>query len=1099
MGEKIPDIWSFFGNPLTSASSVLDSEDLDEACLAELLPKNPHKRNISDKLRSVTDILGVLDAKDQKIIDLIDDRFSAVHAERTMHAETGVVDLEQGKTALTQIHETSSQSSHTEQASMKQSDLRFINRAQAETPGGRNHHLMSQHTADDNGSPQVFTKPKEHFQVISKDNCVNISEVIQLAFEQATACVNLPPPSPSCEDVDLISALPPSEERQPESEQPGSPPEVPTGSVLQERPHSTRRIIQVLKAKLERKQQLAQGKQQQKQQRRPQSEQQQYQLQQHEQQQWQQPVNNQIHTREPTARHNEASSPDPASQKVNAISQTFDGPGTPQMQYSNPGVSTIYSPASSPVFAHTGPEWSKDQAAGANYNIWSQSLVHPVSTLSETAPVYSPPESLSSPTGPGPALQRQTSPSFTGSSSLQYHQLTTVTGPLDNPPTPSTGSLSESGSVSVDSQQHFGPQQHTHSQNGQASRSSFSASEDSNGSPPAGAAPTGVSTVPQGGNRKRRRGSSSVNSHTNGKNVFIKKIDSDLSGYRYLLETPTSTYQKMEEDRMTYVNKGQFYSLTLDYNNRNFALSNKTVRSVIMVLFRDSKNPDDELKTWEFWHSRQHSDKQKVLDIDMKKSTGVVPNSIEEVAHNAVAIHWNPGQQSAQVNIAVNCLSTDFSDQKGIRGLPLHVQVDTYEDANDEIPVQRDYCQIKVFSDRGAERKSREEARRRKNAPEGTRPQDQLHPIHERSEFYSMADVCKSPFLFNPSAQYQDSSSTHSDNGEYVHGSNASDYGDYVRRESPSPPSGGHFMHKKSPLAHIGGDYMHKESHSVPSGHFMQKRSPLAPSGGDNMHREIPSPPSGGHFVHRKSPLAPSGGDYIHREIPSPPSGGHFVHKKSPLAPSGGDFIHRESHSRPTGGGYMYQQNYPAAPSGGDYMYKECYTSPPGGSFMHKSSRTAPSGGSYIHRDRESPSGFSNDYGDRYPKSEYSNSTEDTFDDVFEPPSKIQRQSSSDSLSGLGQQHLFLYVREHHESTFTALFLKTPTLHELKNAVEKNFKVPAARIKNIYKRLKKCILVKMDDSVIGLCPDESMFIIDIRRNGEIPTLNYDVIMEELDI
>ena len=1083
MGEKIPDIWSFFGNPLTSASSVLDSEDLDEACLAELLPKNPHKRNISDKLRSVTDILGVLDAKDQKIIDLIDDRFSAVHAERTMHAETGVVDLEQGKTALTQIHEISS---------------------------------------------QVFSQSKEqsHCADISKDHCVNISEVIQLAFEQATACVNLPPPSPSCEDVDLVSA----EERQPESEQPGSPPEVQAGSVLQERPHSTRRIIQVLKAKLERKQQLAQGKQQQKQQRRPQSEQQQQQQyqqqqQQHEQQQW--PVNNQIHTREPTARHNEASSPDPASQKVNAISQTFDGPGTPQMQYSNPGVSTIYSPASSPVFAHSGPEWSKDQAAGANYNIWSQSLVQPVSTHSETAPVYSPPESLSSPTGPGPALQRQTSPSFTGSS-LQYHQLTTVTGPSENPPTPSTGSqLSESGSVSVDSQQHFGPQQHTHSQNGQASRSSFSASEDSNGSPPAGAAPTGVSTGPQGGNRKRRRGSSSVNSHSNSKNVFIKKIDSDLSGYRYLLETPTSTYQKMEEDRMTYVNKGQFYSLTLDYNNRNFALSSKTVRSVIMVLFRDSKNPDDELKTWEFWHSRQHSDKHKVLDIDMKKSTGVVPNSIEEVAHNAVAIHWNPGQQSAQVHIAVNCLSTDFSDQKGIRGLPLHVQVDTYEDANDEFPVQRGYCQIKVFSDRGAERKSREEARRRKNAPEGTRPQDQLHPIHERSEFYSMADVCKTPFLFNPSAQYQDSSSTHSDNGEYVHGSNASDYGDYMRRESPSPPSGGHFMHKKSPLAPSAGDYMHKESHSVPSGHFIQKKSPLAPSGRDNMHREIPSPPPGGHFVHKKSPLAPSGGDYMHREIPSPPSGGHFVHKKSPLAPSGGDYmrreipsppsgghfvhkksplapsggdyIHRESHSLPSGGGYMYQQNYPAAPSGGDYMYKECYTSPPGGSFMHKSSRTAPSGGSYIHRDRESPSGFSNDYGDRYPKSEYSNSTEDTFDDVFEPPSKIQRQSSSDSLSGLGQQHLFLYVREHHESTFTALFLKTPTLHELKNAVEKNFKVPAARIKNIYKRLKKCILVKMDDSVIGLCPDESMFIIDIRRNGEIPTLNYDVIMEELDI
>lgn len=33
-----------------------------------------------------------------------------------------------------------------------------------------------------------------------------------------------------------------------------------------------------------------------------------------------------------------------------------------------------------------------------------------------------------------------------------------------------------------------------------------------------------------------------------------------------------------------------------------------------MLVFRDEKSEDDELKAWAFWHSRQHSAKQRILD-----------------------------------------------------------------------------------------------------------------------------------------------------------------------------------------------------------------------------------------------------------------------------------------------------------------------------------------------------------------------------------------------------------------------------------------------------------------------------------------------------
>ena len=52
------------------------------------------------------------------------------------------------------------------------------------------------------------------------------------------------------------------------------------------------------------------------------------------------------------------------------------------------------------------------------------------------------------------------------------------------------------------------------------------------------------------------------------------------------------------------------------------------------------------------------------------------------------------------------------------------------------------------------------------------KPDELFHPVYERSEFYSMADLCKPPFLFNPVPQYE----------EYVHKNSPSalsgEYGD---------------------------------------------------------------------------------------------------------------------------------------------------------------------------------------------------------------------------------------------------------------------------------------------------------------------------------
>ena len=182
--------------------------------------------------------------------------------------------------------------------------------------------------------------------------------------------------------------------------------------------------------------------------------------------------------------------------------------------------------------------------------------------------------------------------------------------------------------------------------------------------------------------------------------VRIPKLDNQL-GFQYTLEAPISTSVRKDDDRMTYINKGQFYCVSLDYyHDPEKLLRSPTVRSVLMVVFREEKAEEEELKSWQFWHSRQHSVKQRILDVDTNNSSGVL-GKVEEVSHNAVQFAWNPMEQSVKLNVAVHCLSTDFSNQKGVKGFPLHIQVDTFDDAIDQkLPFHRGYCQVKVFCDK---------------------------------------------------------------------------------------------------------------------------------------------------------------------------------------------------------------------------------------------------------------------------------------------------------------------------------------------------------------------------------------------------------------
>lgn len=55
-------------------------------------------------------------------------------------------------------------------------------------------------------------------------------------------------------------------------------------------------------------------------------------------------------------------------------------------------------------------------------------------------------------------------------------------------------------------------------------------------------------------------------------------------GFRYHLESPISSSQRREDDRITYINKGQFYGITLEYvPDPDHPLKNQTVKVCVTL------------------------------------------------------------------------------------------------------------------------------------------------------------------------------------------------------------------------------------------------------------------------------------------------------------------------------------------------------------------------------------------------------------------------------------------------------------------------------------------------------------------------------------
>uniref|UniRef100_A0A3Q3EJJ7 Grainyhead-like transcription factor 3 n=1 Tax=Labrus bergylta TaxID=56723 RepID=A0A3Q3EJJ7_9LABR len=226
------------------------------------------------------------------------------------------------------------------------------------------------------------------------------------------------------------------------------------------------------------------------------------------------------------------------------------------------------------------------------------------------------------------------------------------------------------------------------------------------------------------------------------------------SDFQFSLGAPLASTYKSSELPMVYLNKGQFYPITLQGVD-SACLTATKVKTVVMAVFENDKSPEMQLRFWNHWHARQPTAKQRVIDIADYKEVFSGVSNVEEVAFNALSFVWNPNEE-AKVYIGINSLSTDFSSQKGVKGLPLNIQIDTYDfSSGTNQLIHRAACQVKIFCDKGAERKMRDEERKRskrrgKNDANTNKSLVSSSMGSECTFFQTLDDHVTQPVLFIP-------------------------------------------------------------------------------------------------------------------------------------------------------------------------------------------------------------------------------------------------------------------------------------------------------------------------------------------------------------
>ncbi|KAI8974307.1 CP2 transcription factor [Pilobolus umbonatus] len=164
-----------------------------------------------------------------------------------------------------------------------------------------------------------------------------------------------------------------------------------------------------------------------------------------------------------------------------------------------------------------------------------------------------------------------------------------------------------------------------------------------------------------------------------------------MNNYHIVLEAaPALSLETIHSDSMTYLNQGQCYHMTLNSHD------NRYVTTTLVLTFHEERHRMQEYELWSCWAT--HQPHANVFDIILHQSVGIY--NLHRECFNRISFQW---KQQAVLGIQFNCLSTDFTYAKGVKGIALSLTALTEGGCLSS--------KIRLFRDKGSERKHREDAR----------------------------------------------------------------------------------------------------------------------------------------------------------------------------------------------------------------------------------------------------------------------------------------------------------------------------------------------------------------------------------------------------
>lgn len=196
------------------------------------------------------------------------------------------------------------------------------------------------------------------------------------------------------------------------------------------------------------------------------------------------------------------------------------------------------------------------------------------------------------------------------------------------------------------------------------------------------------------------------------------------------LRAPTAMIKHPKEIPVTYLNKGQTYTLSVvDSSPPPINTNLVRYRTYIRVSFEEEEQRSKLAACWQLWKegrglSEAHQRGGKLLAVEYVDPIHGVGDEgqkdrqvqIESSSFDGFCVTWTAdattGVSYCAISVRFNFLSTDFSHSKGVKGVPVRlcaktemISPDNSADAGTNRDAEVCYCKVKLFRDHGAERK----------------------------------------------------------------------------------------------------------------------------------------------------------------------------------------------------------------------------------------------------------------------------------------------------------------------------------------------------------------------------------------------------------